>query len=95
MPLWTVDIFKIRPGRELHFLENCRGLARGSLTIFRDLENPQLFWSPAKWESRESLDQWRHGDRYTAVLHALDADIFERSTHLMESVRGFSPDNQK
>lgn len=95
MPIWTVDIFMIRPARESHFLQNCRGLARESLTLFRDLEKRQLFWSPAKWESRESLDEWRHGDTYRSVLHALDADILERAIHLMESVPGFSSDNRR
>ena len=47
MPVWTVDTWKVKPGREPHFLQNCGALSPAALTLFRDLEKPGFFWSPA------------------------------------------------
>ena len=91
MPVWTVDTWKVRLGRESHFLQNCGGLSPEALTLFRDLEKPGLFWSPAKWESRDELDKWRKGARYNAALFVLTNDVLEHLTHLMEDVPEFPP----
>jgi hypothetical protein len=61
------------------------------MTVFRDLEKARFFWSPAKWENRDALDEWRMSSRYNAGL-ALEAEsVLEHKTHLMESVPGSAP----
>lgn len=90
LPIWTVDTWRVRPGKESHFLKNCGALSPGPLTLFRDLEKPGLFWSPAKWESRERLEEWRTSDRHNNAVSEIEKDVFEHVTHLMESVPEFA-----
>jgi heme-degrading monooxygenase HmoA len=59
--------------------------------MYRDLDDPNLFWSPAKWESREALDAWRGGDAYRSTLVNLQEDVSDHVTHLMQDVPRFSP----
>jgi quinol monooxygenase YgiN len=89
--VWTVDRWRIRPGRESHFLQNCNALSPTSLVLFRDLDDPNLFWSPAKWESREALEAWQGGNAYRSALAVLKEDALEHVTHVMQDVSGFSP----
>lgn len=91
MPVWTVDTWKVKPGRESHFLQKCGALSPAALTLFQDLGESGLFWSPAKWESRDTLDEWRKSDRYKAALAVIKEDVFEHVTHLMESVPEYPP----
>ncbi len=91
MPIWTVDTWEVRPGRESHFLQNCRALNPELLTLFRDLEKLGLFWSPAKWESRDTLNEWRTSTRYNIALSIVKDDVLEHVTHLMENVPEFPP----
>ena len=87
MPIWTVDTWKIRPGAESHFLQHCSALSPEPLTLFRDLEKPGLFWSPARWESRDTLNEWRRSVRYNTALFVVKEDVLEHVTHLMETFR--------
>jgi heme-degrading monooxygenase HmoA len=90
MAVWTVDTWKVKPGREAHFLKHCEGLSPVKLVLFRDLDQQGLFWSPEKWESRESLESWRKGDLFRSAAAQVEEDVSEHSTHLMEEVPGFS-----
>jgi heme-degrading monooxygenase HmoA len=89
--VWTVDTWRIKPGRESHFLQNCSALSPKALVVYRDLDDQNLFWSPAKWESREALDAWRGGNAYRSALAILNEDASDHVTHLMQDVPGFSP----
>lgn len=91
MPVWTVDTWRIRPEAESHFLRDCRALSPEPLTLFRDLEKPAFFWSPAKWESRDKLNEWRTNARYKTALSVVKDDVLEHVTHLMENVPEFPP----
>jgi heme-degrading monooxygenase HmoA len=91
LPIWTVDTWKVKPGRESHFLQHCRTLNPGALTLFRDLEKPVFFWSPAMWECEDRLNEWRTSDRYHAALSVVKADVLEHVTHLMENIPEFPP----
>ena len=91
MAVWTVDTWRIKPGRESHFLQNCKLLSPGPLVLFRDLDNLALFWSPEKWENREALDAWRSGDAYRSALVILKRDVVDHVTHVMQDVPGFPP----
>jgi heme-degrading monooxygenase HmoA len=91
MAVWTVDTWRIRSGRESHFLQNCNALSPKSLVMYRDLDDPNLFWSPAKWGSREALNAWRGGDAYRSALALLKEDVIDHVSHLMQDVPGFSP----
>lgn len=91
MPVWTVDTWKVRPGRESHFLQNCGALSPAALTLFKDLEKPGFFWSPAKWENSDTLNDWRTSANYKAAVSLITDDILEHATHLMESVPEFQP----
>jgi len=92
MPVWTVDTWRVRPGREDHFLAHCQALSPEPLILYRDLEEPGLFWSPAKWESPEGLKQWRATAEYDAALRSLEEDVLEHRTHVMADVPGFPPE---
>ncbi len=89
MPIWTVDTWKLKPGREPHFLQNCSALSPVPLTLFRDLEKSGFFWSPAKWESRDTLNEWRTSARYSTALSVVKDDILDQVTHLTEEVPEF------
>ena len=91
MPVWTVDTWRVRPGAESHFLQYCAALSPEPLTLFRDLDKPGVFWSPAKWENRDVLDEWRADDRYSAALSILRDDVLEHLTHVMEDIPEFPP----
>lgn len=91
MPIWTVDTWKVKLRKESHFLQNCAALSQEPLTLFRDLEKPGLFWSPAKWESRDKLDEWRKSDHYNAAVSIVKNDVLKHTTHLMEDVPEFPP----
>jgi Antibiotic biosynthesis monooxygenase len=89
--VWTVDTWRIKPGREEHFIDLCMGLDDRPLTVYRDLDKPSVFWSPAKWESLEALESWRGGQAYANALASLEGDIIDHETHVMEEVPGFTP----
>ncbi len=72
-----------------HFLKHCGALSPDKLVLFRDLEEQRLFWSPAKWKSREELEAWRMGSTYKSALAKIEADVSEHFTHIMDDVRGF------
>ena len=91
MAVWTVDTWRIKTGRESHFLQNCNALSPKSLVLFRDLDSPAVFWSPEKWESRGSLDAWRSGNVYLSATAILKADVLDHVTHVMQDVPGFPP----
>lgn len=91
MAVWTVDTWRIRPGRESHFLQNCNALSPKSLVLFRDLDDPNRFWSPEKWESRKALAAWRGGNAYRSALAILKEDAFDHVAHVMQDVPGFPP----
>jgi Antibiotic biosynthesis monooxygenase len=90
-PVWTVDTWRVRPGREVHFLDHCRTLNPDPLILYRDTEEPGLFWSPAKWESREALERWWAGPEYLAAIRSLEEDLLDHQTHVMTDVPGFPP----
>jgi hypothetical protein len=92
MPVWTVDTWRVRPGRADHFLAHCRALSPDPLILYRDLEEPGLFWSPAKWESPVRLNQWRATAEYEAAVRSLKEDVQDHRTHLMTDVPGFLPE---
>ena len=71
MPIWTVDTWKIRPGAESHFFQPCSALSPEPLTLFRDLEKPGLFWSPAGWESRDTLKNGEEAFDITLLCSSL------------------------
>jgi hypothetical protein len=93
MAVWTVDTWRVTPGKEAHFLDHCGALTPERLILYRDLEEEGLFWSPAKWESLESLARWRGGEQYTSVIRVLNDDITDHRSHLMTDVPGFLPDS--
>ena len=37
MSIWTVDTWRIKAGREEHFLKHCDALSADKLILFRDL----------------------------------------------------------
>jgi quinol monooxygenase YgiN len=89
--VWTVDTWRVRPGRERHFLDHCRALTPGPLILYSDVEEPGLFWSPAKWESREALRRWRASAKYLAAVASIDDDLLDHQTNVMMDVPGFVP----
>jgi heme-degrading monooxygenase HmoA len=92
MATWTVDVWTVRPGREAHFLEHASGLSPKQLTLYRDIEKPgAVFWSPARWESLNELNGWQDSAAYASVVAALDDDVLEHVTHVMEDVPGYPP----
>jgi hypothetical protein len=91
MPVWTVDTWRVKAEMEDHFLAHCQALRPDPLILYRDLEEPGLFWSPAKWESLEVLDQWRASSQYAAAVQSLEGDVLDHQTHVMTDVPGFFP----
>ncbi len=89
MSVWTVDTWKIKPGREDHFLKHCGALSPDKLVLFRDLDEEGLFWSPEKWKSQENLEAWRTGSTYQAAVAQIEGDVSKHSTHVMDEVPGF------
>ena len=89
--MWTVDTWRVRPGREDHFLSHCRALAPDPLILYRDLEETELYWSPAKWESLDQLKEWRSSAHYGAAARSVEADVSDQQTHVMGDVPGFHP----
>jgi heme-degrading monooxygenase HmoA len=90
MPLWTVDTWTLKPGREAHFLQHCKALTKNKFTVYRDLERPDLFWSPAKWENPMMLEEWRSSEAYQSALAEIREDVVAHTTHKMEAVPDFS-----
>jgi hypothetical protein len=75
MSVWTVDTWKIKPSSEEHFLKHCGALSPDKLVLFRDLDEQSLFWSAAKWTSREELEAWRMGSTYKSALAKIEPDV--------------------
>jgi hypothetical protein len=90
-PVWTVDRWRVRPERERDFLDRCPALAPDQLILYGDVDEPGLFWSPAKWESRETLRRWRASARYLAAVGSIEDDVLDHRTHVMTGVPGFLP----
>ncbi|HEV8420930.1 MAG TPA: antibiotic biosynthesis monooxygenase [Actinomycetota bacterium] len=81
----------MRPEREEHFLDHCGALNPDPLILYRDMEEPGLFWSPAKWESREALMRWRASAEYLAAVASVEEDVLDHRAHVMMDVPGFPP----
>lgn len=81
-----METWRVKEGREDHFLEHCGDLAPDALTLYRDLESRGLFWCPSRWESREALEAWRAGSSYVTALEAVGEDVIEHQTHVMAAV---------
>src|SRR6266511_46562 len=90
-PVWTVDTWRVRPGRESHFLDHCQALTPDPLILYRDVEEPGLLWSPAEWESREGPRPWRTSAQYSSAARSLEDGVLDHQTHFMMGVPGFLP----
>lgn len=91
MAVWTVDTWRVAPGKEGHFLDHCGALTPDRLILYRDLDEEGLFWSPAKWESLEALRKWRNSEQYTSAIRQVKDDVIDDESHLMTDVPGFPP----
>jgi hypothetical protein len=58
MDLWSVDQWQVRPEAEQEFLALLREHSVGGDRIFRDLEDPHVYWVPRHWESRAQFEDW-------------------------------------
>jgi hypothetical protein len=95
MAIWTVDTWHLKPGSEAHFLGLCGEMNPSPLVLYRDLEEPGIFWSPAKWESLEALREWRSGEAYDRVVLSLADDIVDHESHIMTEVPEFLPQSSQ
>jgi hypothetical protein len=89
--IWTVDTWRVAPGREAHFLEHCGKLSPDDLILYRDVNEEGIFWSPAKWASLEALMKWRDSGEYASAVRLVAEDVIDHEIHVMTEVAGFGP----
>ena len=78
MSVWTVDTWKVRGGREDHFLKHCDALGPNKLVLFRDLDEPLL----VAREVGESREAGSVEDRnYLQVCSGTDRNRRVRTPH--------------
>ena len=67
VPVYTLGIWTVKPGREEEFIQAWRDMATktrsdfptASATLLRDRENPCRFISSGPWDSLEQVEAWR------------------------------------
>jgi heme-degrading monooxygenase HmoA len=90
MTVYTLGVWRVRPGREEEFVAGWDELARWTVesgfewsgTLLRDREQPALFVSVGPWPSAEVAERWRSSAGFTdrvARLRELVENVDEAS----------------
>ena len=94
MSVYTLALWKVKPGREEEFISAWRDLAAGtksdfpgaSAVLLRDRDTPNLFVSSGPWESLEQSQQWRASSTFTEGVAKIREVLEDFEPHTMDPV---------
>lgn len=91
MTVYTVGVWRVKPGRETDFVNAWDDLARWTVesgfestgTLLRDRAEPGRFVSFGPWPSAEDVEEWRGSAGFVERLAALQGTLesFEPGTY--------------
>ncbi|MGA9715844.1 MAG: antibiotic biosynthesis monooxygenase family protein [Aeromicrobium sp.] len=92
MAVYTLGIWRVKPGHEEDFVAAWKQLADGTradlpqatATLLRDREDPSLFVSSGPWESVEQVNEWRSSPVFTGSLAVIREHIEDFEPHTMD-----------
>ena len=94
MSVYTVGLWRVKPGDEAAFVEAWRAMATAtaadvpaaSAVLLRDRDTPQLFVSCGPWESLEQIEAWRASATFTTGVGAIRPHLESFEPHTMDPV---------
>jgi heme-degrading monooxygenase HmoA len=96
MPVYSMGIWLVKPGREDDFMHAWEDLARRTKEAFpgahgllmRDKDVPNRFISTGPWESLEQMKEWRESRAFSEGLAGIRNTIEHFEPHTLEQVAG-------
>jgi len=94
MAVYTVGVWKVKPGEEDAFVSAWRDLAMAtaadyagaSAVLLRDRDTPNLFVSAGPWDSLEQIGTWRESTTFTSGVGAIRPHLESFEPHTMDPV---------
>lgn len=92
MTVYTLGVWRVRPGHEDAFVAAWRGLAdrtkadfpAASAVLLRDRQVPGMFISSGPWESEKQVSQWRASPAFIESLTELREHLESFEPHSMD-----------
>jgi quinol monooxygenase YgiN len=94
MAVYTLGLWRVKPGCEERFVAAWRAMADrtkadfpdASAVLLRDREAPNLFVSSGPWESLDQVGQWRASPAFTEGVAAIRELLDGFEPHTMDPV---------
>jgi heme-degrading monooxygenase HmoA len=94
MAVYTVGLWRVKPGEEDAFVSAWRDMATAtasdfagaSAVLLRDRDAPNLFISAGPWESLDQIETWRASATFTSGVGAIRAHLESFEPHTMDPV---------
>jgi heme-degrading monooxygenase HmoA len=92
--VYTVGLWRVKPGEEDAFVSAWREMATKTASAFpgatavllQDRDTPGLFVSSGPWESLEQIESWRASATFTAGVAGIRPHLDSFEAHTMEPV---------
>jgi heme-degrading monooxygenase HmoA len=94
MAVYTVGLWKVKPGEEDAFVSAWRDMATAtanehagaSAILLRDRDTPTLFISAGPWDSLEKIEAWRASTTFTSGVGAIRPRLESFEPHTLDPV---------
>jgi heme-degrading monooxygenase HmoA len=94
MAVYTVGLWKVKPGEEDAFVAAWRDMATAttnehagaSAVLLRDRNTPNLFISAGPWDSLKQIEEWRASKTFTSGVGTIRPHLESFEPHTMDSV---------
>jgi|SRR3954451_1929447 len=94
MAVYTVGIWRVKPGEEDAFVSAWRDLATATANdypgatavLLRDRETSNLFISAGPWTSLDQIEDWRASATFTSGVGAIRPHLESFEPHTMDPV---------
>ena len=94
MAVYTVGVWRVKPGEEEPFISAWHGMATAtasdypgaSAVLLRDRDEPNLFISAGPWDSLEQIEMWRASATFTGGVGAIRPHLESFEPHTMDPV---------
>lgn len=94
MAIYTVGIWRVKPGDQDAFVAAWRAMAtntkldhpQASAVLLRDRDAPELFVSAGPWESLEQIEAWRASATFATGAEGIRPHLNTFEPHTMDLV---------
>lgn len=94
MAVYTVGLWRVKPGEEDAFVAAWRAMATATAgdfpganaVLLRDRDTPSLFISAGPWESLEQIETWRASTTFSSGVGAIRGHLESFEPHTLDPV---------